>query len=237
MIAHDMACRAMIFEHVAGTTVASEEISISNVAGMAEFLLETNRSQVLERARQEQLPVASDAGFTPAEHWQCAMSRSEALLALPLTDETTLEMQDFVRTELQPALVKIKPDPSPLAQPCLSPSDFGFHNVIRRANGSFCFFDFEHAGWDDPAKLVADLILQPEAPLSSDVAQVLMDVLQEGTIFGPQLSSNVRRMLPLQKCKWTTIILNVFDRLTASAETKSARLAKAAAYWRSDFQN
>ena len=40
----------------------------------------------------------------------------------------------------------------------LSPSDFGFHNAIRRADGRLAFVDFEYFGWDDPAKLVADFL-------------------------------------------------------------------------------
>lgn len=233
LIARDKECHALLFEHVEGTPMAGEEISLGDVARMGEFLVETNRPEVLERARQAQLPAASDCGLAAAEHWQCALSRVDALLALPTADEATVAMQDFVRAELQPALVMNKPDASLPAEPCLSPSDFGFHNVIRRANGAFCFLDFEHAGWDDPAKLVADFILQPEAPLSVEAAEMLMDALRDGAIFGPQLALHVRRILPLQRCKWTAIILNVFDRAASSAETKSARLAKAVAYWRS----
>jgi hypothetical protein len=233
LIAQDKNCRALLFEHVEGAPMAGEGSSLADVARMAEFLLETNQPDVLERARQAKLPAASDSGLSPAEHWQCALSRVEALLALPASDEATVAMRNFVRAELQPALAKSKPDASRPAEPCLSPSDFGFHNVIRRTNGSFCFLDFEHAGWDDPAKLVADFILQPDAPLSAEAAEALMDALHGGSIFGPQLASHVWQILPLQKYKWTAIILNVFDRAFASSETKTARLAKAKEYWAS----
>lgn len=43
----------------------------------------------------------------------------------------------------------------------LSPSDFGFHNFIIN-NGKSYFIDFEFSGWDDPAKLYCDFILQPK---------------------------------------------------------------------------
>ena len=39
---------------------------------------------------------------------------------------------------------------------CLSPSDFGFHNVIVEKDKILRFIDFEYAGWDDPAKMVSD---------------------------------------------------------------------------------
>lgn len=43
----------------------------------------------------------------------------------------------------------------------LSPSDFGFHNYIIN-NGNSYFIDFEFSGWDDPAKLYCDFIIQPK---------------------------------------------------------------------------
>ena len=48
------------------------------------------------------------------------------------------------------------PTELPPGQWCISPSDFGFHNVLRRPGGHLVFLDFEHAGWDDPAKLFGD---------------------------------------------------------------------------------
>ena len=43
----------------------------------------------------------------------------------------------------------------------LSPSDFGFHNILSHHNNLY-YIDFEYAGWDDPYKLIADFILNPD---------------------------------------------------------------------------
>src|SRR5207248_1561644 len=43
----------------------------------------------------------------------------------------------------------------------LSPSDFGFHNALRRPNGQLAFLDLEYFGWDDPAKTICDFLLHP----------------------------------------------------------------------------
>lgn len=232
LIAQDAGCRTLLFEHVPGEPVAGEESRLGDVARMAGFLLETNQPEVLERARRARLPHASDAGLSALEHWQCASSRLDALLGLPLTDEATAAMQDFVRSELRPALAKSKPNETAPVPPCLSPSDFGFHNVIRRADSSFCFLDFEHAGWDDPAKLVADFILQPEAPLSKEQAKVYVEALGNEEPFGSDLPGRLFAVMPVQKVKWTVIILNVFQRESSLQETKLARLSKARDYWR-----
>ena len=46
----------------------------------------------------------------------------------------------------------------------ISPSDFGFHNMLI---GKKCsFLDFEYAGIDDAAKLICDFICQPDLQLN-----------------------------------------------------------------------
>jgi len=47
----------------------------------------------------------------------------------------------------------------------LSPSDFGFHNIIKSKDNLF-FIDFEYAGWDDPIKLICDFFLNPDYLIS-----------------------------------------------------------------------
>ena len=47
----------------------------------------------------------------------------------------------------------------------LSPSDFGFHNMLIDKNGRLRFIDFEYAGWDDPAKIICDFFCQPKFPV------------------------------------------------------------------------
>ena len=43
----------------------------------------------------------------------------------------------------------------------MSPSDFGFHNVIKKDDFLY-FIDFEYAGLDDPVKLICDFYCQPD---------------------------------------------------------------------------
>ncbi len=40
----------------------------------------------------------------------------------------------------------------------LSNADFAPHNILVRPNGSVCSVDWEYAGWDDPARLVAGFL-------------------------------------------------------------------------------
>lgn len=92
-------------------------------------------------------------------------------------------------------------------QRCISPSDFGFHNAIRTRSG-VKFFDFEFAGWDDPAKTIVDFRLQPEIPVNIWPSPLLLEVSLE---FRELISSRIEIMYQVQKLKWVCIIANILD--------------------------
>ena len=92
----------------------------------------------------------------------------------------------------------------------LSPSDLGFHNTVRRADGQLVFLDFEYFGWDDPAKTISDALLHPLMQLAVERKQQLSSGFDE--IFGgdPAWEARVRRLYPLFALKWCMILLNEF---------------------------
>ena len=86
---------------------------------------------------------------------------------------------------------------------CVSPSDFGFHNAIRTCTG-VKFYDFEFAGWDDPAKAIADFDLQPRVPVSPK-AQALAEALES---WDERHSARRQALAPILELKWACIILS-----------------------------
>ena len=92
----------------------------------------------------------------------------------------------------------------------LSPSDFGFHNARRRKDGSLVFLDFEYFGWDDPAKLTADILLHPGMTLGAEEDEQfrrgLADMYREDPAYEKRLSA----LWPLFGLRWCLILLNEF---------------------------
>ena len=89
----------------------------------------------------------------------------------------------------------------------LSPSDFGFHNAIRTSTG-VKFFDFEFAGWDDPAKAAADFVLQPRVPVRFMNSPLLLSV----TKLDPAVTKHrVEALGVILRLKWTVIILAILQ--------------------------
>ena len=90
------------------------------------------------------------------------------------------------------------------------PSDFGFHNCMRRSDGSLAFVDFEYFGWDDPVKLVADMLLHPGRTLSSTQSMKLRS--EAVRLYGNDAAFDLRlsAYLPLFGLRWVLILLNEF---------------------------
>ena len=92
----------------------------------------------------------------------------------------------------------------------LSPSDFGFHNAIRRPDGRLVFIDFEYFGWDDPAKLASDIHWHPGMALTAVQRARFATGLAQ--IFGgdPGYPERLARYRPLIGLRWCLILLNEF---------------------------
>jgi hypothetical protein len=95
-------------------------------------------------------------------------------------------------------------------QQSLSPSDFGFHNAIRRPEGDLVFVDFEYFGWDDPVKLASDFLQHPGMALSPSQ----YERFRAGAvgIYGKEAAFAQRLALlyPLYGLRWCMILLNEF---------------------------
>jgi hypothetical protein len=123
----------------------------------------------------------------------------------------------------------------------VSPSDFGFHNAIRTSTG-VKFFDFEFAGWDDPAKAAADFLLQPRVPVRLTTSPLYMPVAEPD----PSMTKHRAEALGLiLRLKWTAIILAILQpkRMNKLLENTNSsdveqlteeRLTRAAHYFREE---
>jgi hypothetical protein len=179
-----------LYEFVEGQPI--READRDSVQQALEFFRELNR----HRAAATDLPTASEACFSVAEHLATVERRVTVLNGVVDAGAAA-----FVREELAPCwrkiAGKIPADTTPVER-CVSPSDFGFHNALREASGRLRFIDFEYAGWDDPAKMICDFFCQPAVPVSREFLPM----------FEP--SERAVRLLPVYRVKWCCIMLNDF---------------------------
>jgi hypothetical protein len=92
----------------------------------------------------------------------------------------------------------------------LVPSDFGFHNSLRRPDGSLAFLDFEYFGWDDPVKLTADILLHPGRPLEPPQRRRFRQAATRLYGADSAFASRLSAYLPLFGLRWVLILLNEY---------------------------
>jgi hypothetical protein len=237
-----------LYEFVEGRPFQAGEIGITQVDAAIQFFRALNVPHLRATA---QLQVASEAGFSIADHLALIERRINRLLEIIPQSEMDSIVLDFFRqldTFWRQLLASVYSDVSraglnldaPLAQQqrCISPSDFGFHNALTETNGNIRFLDFEYAGWDDPAKTAGDFFAQLAVPVPPEhydyfVAEC-MRIFPESDLLA--IRANILR--PVYQIKWCCIALNVFMQVHLSRrkfanpgldETalKKAQLAKA----------
>lgn len=92
----------------------------------------------------------------------------------------------------------------------LIPADFGFHNILCTSAGQFYFFDFDYFGWDDPVKLLSDILWHPKMTLTD--GQKKQFIAGFSTIFSSDalFSQRFDYHFPLFGLRWVLILLNEF---------------------------
>lgn len=159
------------------------------------------------------LPLAAEACLSVAELVGQIERRRDRLLA------TAGAPHDFLKDEVEPTLAAAAAMAGrtgaaavlPVPVRTLSPSDFGFHNALRRPDGRLAFLDFEYFGWDDPAKLTADVLLHPGMRLTDAAKARFADGAR--MLYGrddPGFADRLAVTMPLYALRWCMIVLNEF---------------------------
>ena len=226
-----------------------EHATVDDVNAALDFFTQLNHA----RTHADAIRPAAETCHTLTEHIATVQRRLDRLKEISGTDPIDAAARTFVSEELFPAWKNVLHHPAlkaaladnnadaTLMPRCISPSDFGFHNTLRRTNGSLVFFDFEYAGWDDPAKLVCDFFCQPAIPAPAECYDNFVGRVAAalGCASPTVLAARCRLLLPVYQLKWCTIMLNEFlpagsnrRRFAGTADIvarKTTQLAKTAA--------
>ena len=92
----------------------------------------------------------------------------------------------------------------------ISPSDFGYHNCLKKDNNELIFFDFEYSGWDDPSKVIGDFFNQLQVPVSEKYFDFFVEKAFDNNANKKELIIRAKLLLPLYKIKWACIAMNIF---------------------------
>jgi hypothetical protein len=221
-LASDPRLGASLFGFVEGAAVRSEEAAATDVERLADFLVALRRLSKHRDAAE--LPAASEATFSLDALVETIGRRLQRLAEVEGTTATHPLLTEFLRDEFRPTFGQTVEwaggllrqhglghgqELEPAAR-TLSPSDFGFHNVLRTPDGRLVFVDFEYFGWDDPAKMVSDFLLHPGMALGRPLRGRFLNRVLAGFGTGHALGVRVRAAYALYALKWCMILLNEF---------------------------
>ena len=209
LLGQDRARRVGLFEWIDGRTLEGREVTRRRVDEALAFFAALNDPEALEGGVAEQLPLGSEACLCTLEHVALVDQRVRALDQVG-DPEAAAWIEGVLKPRwaaMHPPLAK-RADAMEPAPRCVSPSDFGFHNaLLRAADNTLVFHDFEYAGWDDPAKVVGDFMHQPRVPVpATELGHVLTGVADAVGLDADGVA-RVRRLLPVYGVKWACIVL------------------------------
>lgn len=199
-----------------GTPVA--DISSADIEAAIGFLTAVHELRNTPWAMEQ--PLAAEACLSGVEIERQIVERLARLLRI--ADE--LDLREFLEMRFAPAFERARINAKskiraggldftgdlPQEWRSLVPSDFGFHNSLRRKDGTLAFVDFEYFGWDDPVKLTADVLLHPGRALAIQqrvrFRKLAERLYHEDRSFAPRLGA----YLELFGLRWVLILLNEF---------------------------
>jgi hypothetical protein len=221
-LAIDHTFHLALFEFVDGHAIDAETIGAGEVAGALRFFHDLNALRAAPASGA--LRFAAEACFSADDHLGVVGARVRRAARSVVDDDQAAEARTFVAEMLQPAWRRIELQAGDALhalpggggilrreQRCLTPSDFGFHNALRRADGALVFHDFEYAGWDDPAKTVCDFFCQPQVPVSLSHWDTFVAGIDAAVGADSLLADRARILLDVYRIKWCCIALNEFQ--------------------------
>jgi hypothetical protein len=234
-----------VYEYINGGKIAYGNITDQDIDQAVLFL--SKLESFKQYAVGENIAAASEACFSVSAIWENIDKRCKDLSISVRNEEAYPELSDYFLRQFNPAMKQIEawcrrkleeaslaPDTElDLADRTLSPSDFGFHNALRRLDGELIFLDFEYFGWDDPAKMVVDMLHHPGMVLSLSAKRRFVKGILKHFHDYPKLMERIAIVYPLYGLKWCLILLNEFlpDRLLlrkfAGVNTEDARSLQA----------
>lgn len=221
-IVADRATGWAIYEYIEGETISRQEVTDSDIDYAVGFL--ARLEGLKSRAGSERLPAASEACFSVQALVENIQLRLGRLGAIARDEEPYLALREFLAKDFIPSFQEMTEwckmslgqsgmsyvSELPGEDRTLSPSDFGFHNALRRVDGETVFLDFEYFGWDDPGKTISDFILHPAMDLEEGLKRRFVVQMLGRFKDMRHLRRRVEIVYPLFGLKWCLILLNEF---------------------------
>jgi hypothetical protein len=220
-IAIDKRNRLAIYSYIHGQPIPASTVGKNRVDDLINFIYTLGK---LSNKRDAiKLPLGKEACFTMSEHLLNCDKKLVSIKAGSRQKRFFHILERFLKEEFVPIYRAIysyiKNEYSennmdlderiPPGQYILNPSDFGFHNCLGVKNRLY-FTDFEYFGWDDPAKMIIDLLQRPRGGIPNKYHRYFYSKMIKFFSTDRSLSERIPYLYLIIACKWCLIILNIW---------------------------
>lgn len=183
---------------------------------------------------KNKIKFASNAFINPETFFSKILDRmhnTEDILENTILDTKSREREKFtkfmavVREELVDSIKNyenskdINMKALDFEQRIFSFSDVGSHNCILSQN-KLHYIDFEHAGWDDPAKAYCDWIMRPIEGLEIDFGRKLVSRLISDDVHGECKYYRIKNLIPIINIQWILIRTNYQQKINCEISSE-----------------
>lgn len=190
----------------------------NHIVQCANFLIEINNC---EKLNKDSFPIAIDGIKKRTDHLKLCEDRLNIMSSIDPKESIEKEFNNFFKNKILVQWEIISDyfyknymqsefnNLISVDELIISPSDFGFHNILLYKE-ELKFFDFEYAGLDDPIKLVCDFISHPDQNVSVKQINIFKRKIFQFLKNEDHYNHLVKIFLPFHQLKWCCIILNEF---------------------------
>lgn len=203
------------YSYISGKSNNFKKIRDQDIIDCAKFIVEIN-----------QIPI--EANFLPASE-SCETLESHNFninkrvmgLSYEIDKEFFLgkKIIEFIHSEIIPFWIKIKNNNiknslniNKKTNLFLSPSDFGFHNIIKNTDDTLFFIDFEYSGIDDLVKLSNDFFFSSNNKVKKKQKEIFLSYLENNLDLDYNFRRRVHTFEFAYRLKWLCIMLNQYSR-------------------------
>ena len=220
-----------IYAFVNGKKLNTEVLTSDHIKDAANFIVFINSYS----DKIEKFSHASEACFSLYEHVAIIDKRINRLGRMNDSAPYKREAEIFISDALVPAWENIRKhltasydylQNDSLKEFFLSPSDFGFHNILCTDTGHLNFIDFEYSGRDDLAKLTNDFLSCPEIQVPNIYKNVWIETIVNQLPVDERFAQRVHLLENAYQIKWICIILNEFVMVDADRRDFATQQSK-----------
>ncbi len=204
----------IIFEKVVGKKII--HIKKKDLSQCLEFLRLLNQKKIKKKFCNFQ--NASDSCQSYKDHVECVQKRIMALIRIRSKKKNIQNIKKFIKENLlknfndlkKKLLISITQEEYKkkmnFDQLILSPSDFGFHNIIKKKKKLY-FLDFEYSGFDDPLKLLSDFLCNPDYKITKNNKKFFVKRFLK-LFYYEEIEKKFDLVFGFHQLKWCTMLLN-----------------------------